>query len=466
MLRKFRILFSAIMLIAITLLFLDSTGTLYRWLGWTAKIQFLPAVLAINSVVVSLVLFCTLWFGRVYCSVVCPLGIFQDIFSWLGKFRKKNRFSYAKPSNWVRYAVLVLFVVMIVLGFNALAMLVAPYSLYGRMVSQLFHPVAAWATAPVMFVVVAVSALLIAFLAFFYGRMWCNTVCPVGSLLSLISRYSIFVPAIDVNKCNGCTKCARNCKAMCINPEEHAIDYSRCVVCMDCIDNCNQGAISFGRRKSNKVVAAELSDKGAERRKILSATAAVAVASTVSAQEKRFDGGLAAIEQKTLPKRNVPLKPFGSVGLKNFTNYCSACQLCVTECPSHILRPSTDLKTFMQPELQYDVDYCRTSCVRCSEVCPAGAIKPITAEEKTAISIGYAVVLPHNCLEFRGETCGMCARKCPVAAISMVQDPATGYRVPSVNENRCIGCGACEYYCPSRPIGAIYVEGREHHTHV
>lgn len=454
------------MLIAITLLFLDDTGVLHRFLGWMAKIQLLPAILAFNAAVVVGVLLCTLLFGRVYCSVVCPLGIFQDFFSWLGRFRKKNRFSYAKPSNVLRYSLMAVFVLMLLVGFNALAMLIAPYSLYGRMVSQLFNPVSAWASAPVMLVVVAVSALLVALLAFFYGRLWCNTVCPVGSLLSLVSRYSLFVPSIDTSKCNGCKKCARNCKSMCIDPDNHTVDYSRCVVCMDCIDNCKQGAVSFGRRKKKAPVADALSEKGAERRKMLSATAAVAVASTVSAQKKRFDGGLAAIEQKSLPKRNVPLKPFGSSGLKNFTNYCSACQLCVTECPSHILRPSSDLKTFMQPEMQYDVDYCRTSCVRCSEVCPAGAIDRITPSDKTSISIGYAVVLPHNCLEFRGESCGMCARKCPVAAISMVQDPATGHRVPSVNENRCIGCGACEYYCPSRPIGAIYVEGREAHTQV
>lgn len=466
MLRKTRIIISSIVLIAITLLFLDDTGVLHRFLSWIAKIQLLPAILAFNVVVVAAVLLFTLLFGRVYCSVICPLGIFQDLFSWLGRFRKKNRFYYSKPSNVLRYLLMAVFVLLLLVGFNALAMLIAPYSLYGRMVSQLLHPVAAWATAPVMLVVVAVSALLVALMAFFYGRLWCNTVCPVGSLLSLVSRHSLFVPSIDTSKCNGCKKCARNCKSMCIDPDNHTVDYSRCVVCMDCIDNCKQGAISFGRRKPKSAAADSLTDKGGERRKILSATAAVAVASTVSAQKKRFDGGLAAIEQKTLPKRHVPLKPFGSSGMKNFTSYCSACQLCVTECPSHILRPSSDLKTFMQPELQYDVDYCRTSCVRCSEVCPAGAIDRITPQEKTSISIGFAVVLPHNCLEFRGESCGMCARKCPVAAISMVSDPATGHRVPSVNENRCIGCGACEYYCPSRPIGAIYVEGREAHTRV
>ena len=107
----------------------------------------------------------------------------------------------------------------------------------------------------------------------------------------------------------------------------------------------------------------------------------------------------------------------------------------------------------MQPELNFTDGYCRTACTRCSEVCPTGAILPVSKEEKTAISIGVAVVLKDNCI-----SCGTCARHCPAAAISMVDG------IPAVDESRCLGCGACEYYCPARPVTAIYVEGRELHT--
>jgi ferredoxin len=191
------------------------------------------------------------------------------------------------------------------------------------------------------------------------------------------------------------------------------------------------------------------------RRKFMAATAAVGATMAVQAQEQKLDGGLAAIAGKTVPERKTPLKPFGAQSLKHFASHCTSCQLCVSQCPEHVLRPSTKLESLLQPEMHYTDGYCRTACTRCSEVCPAGAIQPISKEEKTAISIGCAVVLKDNCIG-----CGTCARHCPSAAISMVDGK------PAVNEARCLGCGACEYYCPARPMTAIYVEGREIHTEI
>lgn len=97
MLRKVRITFALIFFVGITLLFLDYTGTVHAWLGWMAKIQFLPAVLAVNLGVVLLLVMLTLIFGRVCCSVICPLGVMQDIVSWTSGKRKKKkyRFSYS-----------------------------------------------------------------------------------------------------------------------------------------------------------------------------------------------------------------------------------------------------------------------------------------------------------------------------------------------------------------------------------
>ena len=149
------------------------------------------------------------------------------------------------------------------------------------------------------------------------------------------------------------------------------------------------------------------------------------------------------------------MKPAGAVSLKHFTSHCTACQLCVSQCPEKVLRPSTSLERLMQPEMNYSDGYCRTACTRCSEVCPTGAILPITKEEKTAVSTGHAVVLADNCIG-----CGTCARHCPSEAIMMVDGK------PAVNEACCLGCGACEYYCPARPVTAIYVEGKQIHTEI
>ena len=127
----------------------------------------------------------------------------------------------------------------------------------------------------------------------------------------------------------------------------------------------------------------------------------------------------------------------------------------------------------MQPEMSFERGFCRPECTRCSEVCPTGAIRPVTREQKTDIHIGFAVVIPDNCVAFRdGVQCGNCARHCPADAILMVpRDARTGavddesiaVTVPSVNTDKCLGCGACEYLCPSRPFSAIYVEGRQRH---
>ena len=485
MLRKIRIGLASLFFVAITLLFLDFTGVLHLYLGWLAKVQLLPAVLSLNVGVVLFFVVVTLLVGRTYCSVVCPFGVMQDVFIWIGGKWKKNRFHYTKGWPWLRVAMLVIFVVLMVLGLNGLAILIAPYSAYGRIATNLFQPVYiwinnlcayfaeraesytfysvdVWVKSGVTLAVAAVTFVLVGFVSFRWGRVWCNSVCPVGTVLGFLSRFSLLKPHIDTNKCNGCGKCAKNCKAQCINPVDHTIDGSRCVACMDCIENCHQHAIEFKRGKA--VVKEEPVD--ASRRKFMVATAAVGATMAIQAQEKKVDGGLAVLVDKQLPERQVALKPFGAKSLKNFSSRCTGCQLCVSKCPQQVLRPSNKLATMMQPEMAFDKGYCPPDCTLCSEVCPTGAIKKIDAAEKSAISIGHAVTVPQNCLLAKGVECNACSRHCPAAAISVVSDASTGHSRVAVNESRCIGCGACEYYCPVRPFSAIYVEGREVHTTV
>ena len=140
-LKYIRILLVALMLFCITALLLDVTdgAVLRHWLGWMPKVQLLPAILALNVVVVVAVLLVAFLVGRLYCSVVCPMGIFQDIFIWFHKliFGKKRPYRYRKPQNWLRYTVLGLFVLLMVLGLNGIATLVAPYSAYARMVTNI-----------------------------------------------------------------------------------------------------------------------------------------------------------------------------------------------------------------------------------------------------------------------------------------------------------------------------------------
>lgn len=489
MLRKIRIILAVVCLILITLLFLDFTGAAHVWLGWLARVQFLPALLALNMGVVLALVVLTLLLGRVYCSVICPLGIMQDVFAWFGKRAKKNRYTYSPAKNILRYTMLAVMIVAIVTGIGAVVALLAPYSTYGRIAQNIFAPlwqwgnnllaywaeradsyafysVDVWIKSTVTFGIAAAAFVIIGVLAWNNGRTWCNTICPVGTVLGFLSKYSLFRPVIDTSKCNGCGLCARNCKAACIDSKNHRIDYSRCVVCMDCIDKCHKGAISYARRKTI-VTQEEKPANGTTRRTFLTTTAVMAATSIVKAQEKKVDGGLAAIADKKIPNRFTPIVPPGAQSLRNMASHCTACQLCVSACPNGVLRPSAKLNTLMQPESSYERGYCRPECTRCSEVCPTGAILKITAADKSAIQIGHAVWVKENCVPLTdGVECGNCARHCPVGAIQMVPsetDNSDSPKIPVVNAERCIGCGACENLCPARPFSAIYVEGHEHH---
>ena len=496
MLRKIRIILASVFFIGVTLLFLDFTGTIHAWLGWMAKVQFLPALLAMNFGVVAVLLVLTLLFGRVYCSVICPLGVMQDIISWIhGKTKKKNRFrfSYSPAKNVLRYVVLAVFILAALLGFHSFVALIAPYSAYGRIASNLLAPVYQWGNnffawiaeradsyafystevgikSGATFAVAVITFVVIGVLAWKHGRTWCNTICPVGSVLGFFSRFSVFAPVIDTDKCRNCGLCGKQCKASCINMKEHQIDLTRCVACMDCIDTCKDGAIHYACRYGKKAAGtASATDGGVDtgKRAFMVSAAIATTAAAAKAQEMKVDGGLAQISRATKPERQTPLVPAGSLSLKNFADHCTACQLCVSVCPNQVLRPSTSLMNLMQPEMSYERGYCRPECTKCSDVCPAGAIRPITVEDKSSIQIGHAVVCLDNCVVNTDEvSCGNCARHCPAGAISMVRknpDDPKSLRIPVVNEERCIGCGACENLCPARPFTAIHVEGHEVH---
>ena len=504
MLRKIRIILAALFFIGITLLFLDFTGTVHAWLGWMAKVQLFPAVMALNLGVVICLALLTLVFGRVYCSIICPLGVMQDIISWIhGKTQKKNRFrfNYSPAKNVLRYIVLAAFVLALIFGAHSIAVIIAPYSAYGRIAGNLlaplyqwgnnffawiaerldsyaFYSVDVWVKSGVTLGISALTFAVIAVLAWRHGRTWCNTICPVGTALGFISRFSIFAPVINTDKCRNCGLCGKQCKSSCINMKEHKIDYSRCVVCMDCIDTCKDGAIEYRRRKCTHTASeapqagnsktTETIDQG--RRAFMTSAVIAGAAISAKAQEMKVDGGLAEISYAERPERETPLVPAGSLSLKNFTDHCTSCQLCVSVCPNKVLRPSTSLSTLMQPEMSYERGYCRPECTRCSDICPAGAIRPVSIEEKSSIQIGHAVVNLSTCVvNTDNVSCGNCAEHCPVGAIRMVRknpDDPKSLRIPTVNEERCIGCGACENLCPARPFTAIHVEGHLVHKTV
>ena len=494
MLRKIRITLGSVMFIGLSLLFLDFTGTLHQWLSWMAKVQALEAVLALNVAVIAGLAVLTFLFGRIYCSIICPLGVMQDVFGWLGKKSKKNRYTFSKEYKWLRYGLLAIFIAGCLAGVGTIIELLAPYSAFGRICTMLLQPlwmlgnnalasiaehyesyafygVDVWMKSLPVFFIALLTLIIIAILAWRNGRTYCNTICPVGTVLSFISRFSLLKIHFDEDKCKNCSLCTKNCKAACIDFKNHKVDYSRCVVCGDCIKSCKFGALNYSRKTSGTSKTGTTSDASvdANKRSFLIATALVSTAA-LAQEKKHVDGGLADIIEKKAPERKTPIVPPGARSLKHMTQHCTGCQLCVSKCPNDVLRPSMDITNLMQPVMSFEKGYCRPECTRCSEVCPAGAIKLIDKEEKSGIQIGHAVVYPDFCLSALGENeCGNCARHCPVGAIEMVpSDPEDDLSpsVPAVNENACIGCGACEHLCPVRPLSAIHVEGHEVHKMV
>ncbi|MBO4475821.1 MAG: 4Fe-4S binding protein [Bacteroidales bacterium] len=468
MLRRIRIVLAALSFIGLTLLFL---GIGRGWWGFLPKLQLLPATLRLiggatlgNAAVVLGIILLTLLAGRIYCSVLCPLGVFQDIIIWLrrtlgrifpGWKAVRKRFSYNKERRWVRYPVAALMIASVIVDLQLVVSLLGPYSAYGRMVRS----VSGGGPAPLL-VAAGVTFVAIVLCAWCWGRAYCNTVCPVGTVLGCVSKFQLFGVRVDKSKCVNCGACSRACKASCIEEGSLKIDYSRCVDCFDCIRSCKQGAISFGFSRSaaqevspetfaslhpshcpsgpagpsrshghgrpwfpeTPPASAPREKPDASRRQFI-ATAALLLGTGIAAgaQEMKVDGGLARLEAKKALEREPRLVPPGAQSVKNFYDKCTACQLCIAHCPNGVLRASTDLEHLLQPQMGYENGYCRPECTACSEVCPSGAILPVKRDAKTLIHIGTAVVNPDLCLAAKGEArCGKCAGGCPTGAIIMV----------------------------------------------
>lgn len=269
MLRKIRITLATLMFVGLTWLFVDFTGTASGLLGWMARIQFLEAVMCGSIAITAVLLVLTLIFGRAYCSVICPLGVMQDIIARMSrKANRKKRYTFSPSKRVLRYAVLALYVAALVGGIGVVVQLLAPYSTFGRIATNIMQPIYIyvnnmfawlaermdsyafyqsdlWLRSAASLGLSIVMLLVIGVLAWRNGRTWCNTICPVGTFLSFFSRFSLFKVRFNAEKCRNCTLCTSGCKASCIDYKTHTVDSSRCVVCGNCVSNCKFGALKY-----------------------------------------------------------------------------------------------------------------------------------------------------------------------------------------------------------------------------
>ena len=541
-LKKIRVIIALIFFLFIIFLFLDFRKLLPEAVyDVFLYLQFIPSLLKFISAIsiatlgFLAVLLLTSLFGRVYCSAICPLGILQDCILWIkGRVKRKFRYRFSAPVNYLRYSFLALTVVTYLAGMIFFVRLLDPFSNFGRIISDFMQPVYIFLnnTGAKLLEKVNVFFLfpedilmggriayifpvfilgLIIWMSLKWGRLYCNTICPVGTILGLISRISVFRIKMISDQCTKCGKCAFACKSTCINIKDQKVDFSRCVGCFNCISVCPEDAIKYLGPVKHKSLPKEPDDS---RRKVLisagllllslfgyrKSTLAMEAESNLpqkiksshpglpeemkSGLSQEIDSGLSheidtniitkvefdlpqeaphnKVPTTIEPEKHFTVTPPGSLGIEHFTGTCTACHLCVSACPTQVLQPSIfeyGITGLMQPYMDYVTNYCNFDCLICSEVCPTGAILSLTTEAKKTLQIGKVNLILENCVVKTDNTsCGSCSEHCPTQAVHMV--PYKGeLTIPEIRPEICVGCGACEHACPTRPFRAIYVDG-------
>ncbi len=500
-LKGLRVLLAVLFFVPILLYFVDFAGILPNYLHSLLHLQIIPAILGASIGIIVFQFLLALVFGRIYCSVICPAGVLQDGINRLyciGK-KKKNgiwRFKYHKPLNIFRYVLLGLTIVLALVGVTELIVWLDPYSNFGRIATNLFRPVVIWVnniladllmrvdnytlyhvTIKTFSVSALVAAIIIlvtfVVMVIYRGRFFCNTLCPVGALLSLVSRYSFFRISFNKSACNSCGTCERTCKAEAIDSKNMTVDTSRCVDCFNCTSSCTKGGLQYRfkpsftkeKEKENVMPVMEMAkpDPVNSRRTFLATTATVAATLPV----------VSAFAEKVAGNGNAPtgegwgpVTPPGSMNLERFKDKCTGCHLCVVKCPTQILKPAGleyGFDYLLRPHVSYKTNYCNYECTICSDICPVHAIMPLTVEEKKLTQVGVATFVIDRCIVYTEDTdCGACSEHCPTQAVHMVAYEGT-LTIPKVEPELCIGCGGCESICPVNPHRAIIVKANAVH---
>lgn len=366
------------------------------------------------AVLLAALLIISLLFGRIYCSMLCPLGLYQEFLMLL--FRRRVPVQKNRPYKYFLAAV----VFGALIGGTAfLVRLIDPYTLFGSAASG------AWLGLGVL--------LALAVLLWFRGRLFCSNICPVGVVLGLISKHALKQIYIEKDKCVSCGLCAAKCPTGSIDFKNKTVDNETCIKCFKCLGGCRRGGIHYGSKPSEKIAF------NPARRRLLVSGAVVAVLALAVKGGVELGKTIAAKVKKVI-------LPAGAGNAEDFANRCLNCNLCVQNCPMKILKKADG--DYPAVHVDYTDGFCDYDCNRCSAICPSGAIKRLTLAEKQKTQIGLAVINEEVCIK-----CGLCVMKCPRQAISR-EDGS----FPLVDAGGCIGCGACKAACPVKAITIVPVE--------
>jgi len=482
MLKNLRVAVSISVFGLLTFYFLDFAGVLPTWFRILGQIQFIPALMSRNIIIIACLILCALLFGRVYCSFICPLGIFQDaVIRCSRNAYSRNKSAHKKNNLILRWSVAAICAILFFSGFTVIIAVLDPYSAYGRIALHLFKPVymsannvlssvfhhfgnyTFYRTEVIMFSVFSFAAALfslavIGVLAWTNGRFYCNSICPVGTVLGFINKYSLFKIRINGGKCASCGICAKKCKALCIDAQAKSIDYSRCVNCFNCINACGKRALSVSMHNKAKNEKSAAAEADADKRRFL----LIGLSAIITAPAATL-----AMAKEKLPKigRNA-ISPPGSVSAKRLLKHCTACHLCVSKCPTKTLKPAFTeygIGGMLAPVMNFERGFCNFDCTICTEVCPNDALVKLTVEQKHGLQVGRVVFKEELCVvHTKGWNCGACSEHCPTQAVKMIPYK-DGLTIPFIDADICVGCGGCEFICPVRPQRAIYVDGNDVH---
>jgi len=489
-LKKIRTIVSLLFFFSVAFLFLDLSGIISPEIyDAVLFLQFIPSFLnftnaaALGTAGFIIITLLTLVFGRVYCSSICPLGTFQDIIIYLGrKFRRKRKYAYSPSYKIIRYSILAAVIILFLYGNIILLYLLDPYSNFGRILSDTAKPVMVlgnnfisgilesfdiFAVYPLKgkgfnwltFLFPVVFLIILFVMTVKKERLFCNTLCPVGGLLGLLAKFSLVKIKLDEGSCTSCGLCSNVCKANCIDKKAKTVDFERCVSCYNCFTVCPKEGVIFTNSFKKEI------NYSSSKRDFIKNTAVYFWGLT----------GIAAAQAKIIPskkstvpvKSKYPVSPPGAGNTSHFNSFCTACHLCISACPTNVLQPSFLEYGFLgmlQPRMDFIKGFCNFECTVCLDICPTEALIKHNLAAKKLIQIGKVKFVKENCIvETEKKDCGACSEHCPTKAVTMVPVPGQNLMIPETKDEFCIGCGACEYACPTIPYKAIFVEASPIH---
>ncbi len=413
-------------------------------------------------------------FGRVFCGWICPLGTIYDLSAHILPKRKKQPEPGAGPYKNYKYYFLTFLLIGSVLSFSAalffdplvflyriFALNIFPSAVYLiNLVMDLIRPLALrmgmmelymFSLEQPVFNTLAVLNLMLLTavigLIVIERRFWCRNLCPLGAILSLLSRYSLWGRKVS-SECIHCSKCVRECPMNAIEKGHEATSTRECIQCQRCETACPVNAISFGFG-AEKEQRFELNPS--RRSLVFSAVGGI------------FAALAAGSARATKTTSEYLLRPPGSLVEDDFLDACLRCGECMKVCPTNALQPAkleAGIEGMFTPVLTPRVGGCEEQCNLCGQVCPTGAIRKLPIEEKQYVVIGNATIDRKLCIAWEQlKVCLICDEVCPFDAIEfkMVTDEKGTLQRPFVVEDKCVGCGQCENGCPVKGEAAIRV---------